>query len=268
MDKKQVIFFPLPPTFWLGLFGGWEESGLLFLYQWKAEKLQTSGKYTCSQEENELMTKNLSSKLGTCMLLLPVLQRRWDLWIFPHLFQRCPTSAFSTAREPGGWLPSVTGSWSFHRPTPSGISPPFPLLPLIKACNTSFLLSPYAPIQYTLPQQPEWLCYCSAYNPSRLFCIWHKSHNPHPGSQGSPWGDFSLLSTLSLWSPPSLGAQCSRGTCALSSPIHPQQHFWKVIPMPAPGCTLTPRLSTIPLLSRASMASSCFLLGSHNGSHL
>ena len=74
---------------------------------------------------------------------------------FPHLFQRCPTSPFSTAREPGGWLLSVAGSWSFHRPTPSGISPRLPLLLLIKACNTSLLLSPHPPVQYTLPRQPE-----------------------------------------------------------------------------------------------------------------
>ena len=58
MDKKQVIFFPLHPTLWWGGWPeGWGDSSLLFLYQWKEEKQQTSGKYTCSQEENELMTK-------------------------------------------------------------------------------------------------------------------------------------------------------------------------------------------------------------------
>ena len=46
---------------WLG---GWGESGLLFLYHWKAEKQQTSGKYTCSQEEKELMTKKSEFQVG------------------------------------------------------------------------------------------------------------------------------------------------------------------------------------------------------------
>ena len=164
---------------------------------------------------------------------------------FSHLFQRCLTSPFSTAREPGGWLPSVTGSWSFHRPTPLGF-------PLCSHCCcslkhlASLLPSLTTSIQHTWPQQPEWLCYCSAYNPSRLFCVWHKSHHPHPGPQGSPWGDFSLLSTLSLWSPSSPGAQCSRGALLAVPQFSPSRTFGKPSPCQPLGTRSPPDSAQYP----------------------
>lgn len=148
---------------------------------------------------------------------------------FPTCFRDVPPPpSLQPGNQEGGYR-QLQGHGHFTDPPSLGF-------PLCSHCCcslkhlTSLLLSLTTPIQHTWPQQPEWLCYCSAYNPSRLFCVWHKSHNPHPGPQGSPWGDFSLLSTLSLWSPSSLGAQCSRGALLSVPQFSPSRTFGKPSP--------------------------------------
>ena len=188
---------------------------------------------------------------------------------FSHLFQGCPTFPLSTAREPGGWLQSVTGSWSLHRPTPSLLSFPFPLLlPLTWVSKASYSLPPgLTPFQCTLPPQPGRLRYRPAYNPSRLLCIQHKPHSPHQAPR-LPMKGVQPTATSSLWSPPSLGAWRSRLACAFSSLIHaPSSSFGEPSPSQLLGARSPPGSAQY-LLYKAPLPSSCFLLGSHSKSHL
>ena len=111
MDEKEVTFsftFSLMIREWLR---GWGGAGLLSLYQWGAEKQQTSGKYTLFSRGKWTDGKNNPSyKLDACTLLLLVSTKEIGFVdFFPTYFRDVPPSLYLQPESQEGGCSQLQG---------------------------------------------------------------------------------------------------------------------------------------------------------------